>query len=654
MSRLLLYTDGSPAFLWHFATLHASREVLEQHHIVFAPMMSRMGSNPVANHKQLWLTSQPLHPLQKLLDSGHDVLLFSPNCTLNGNLMLAKRIRQDLDLSRHEVTVVHLFGNELCRVEQNWRSLPVLMPRNTRAESYPRQAKLAERLLREWGKDHVSLLVDASRSPTITLHTPMVKNIFKALGLPAPVLPSSLLPSPRFLRSCEAIRLWHALEVRSNAWPVLDKLAATTILHSLDQGWEGDEVPFSPLSLRKELLRFHVEDMQRLGELLGTDAERLSTPDWLSEQPEMSPETPLAEDRVAAFAAALPEAISVPLRRRYGNDLPLLTGDQMQLRAALSARGGQDTVHVDEPLPPVALTVLTMTYNQENYIAQCMDSVLAQQTRFPVRHLVLDHGSTDGTAAIVADYAARYPSIQPVFCGHIAQENTKGLFLRCRSTYAALCDGDDYFTDPQKLQRQVDFLESHPHCSLCFHPVLMFWEDNSQPPAVFPPTHMLPRGVRTEYYLADLLRANMIQTNSVVYRWRFKDGLPDWFRADICPGDWYWHLLHAEVGKIGFLPTIMAAYRRHKKSLYNLAFIDTVEHRRTHGMTELKTYQAINQHFQGRYFSRLSMLANGVFSDFLSLMLKEGDNSLFDEACHAAPEFAVPFIKEVKVANASR
>jgi len=141
------------------------------------------------------------------------------------------------------------------------------------------------------------------------------------------------------------------------------------------------------------------------------------------------------------------------------------------------------------------------------------------------------------------------------------------------------------------------------------------YEDGSNREGLFPPERYLPRGVRPFYYLSDLIRHNLIQTNSVMYRWRFKDGLPDWFRTDIMPGDWYWHLLHAEQGKIGFINKVMSVYRRHGKGAYYLSEIDRLKHRARVGMSEMEVYDVINRHFGKRFEPELLKHAYGVFMD---------------------------------------
>lgn len=367
----------------------------------------------------------------------------------------------------------------------------------------------------------------------------------------------------------------------------------------------------------------------------------------------MSADPPALETaQCRPFVAAMPEGLRWDLLRWFRDLDQTLAPEQRALAQAL------DDYHSRHapasafawPRPTPRLCVLTMTRNHKDYITECMESVRAQKTDFAIEHIIVDDASDDGTQDIIDDYAARHAHVRPLYMPVRSSggANIRRLFNACKSEYAALCDGDDYFTEPTKLQKQVEFLEQNPDCALCFHPVLALFEGNTHPPFVFPPQGMLPRGLRTKYYLADLLKANLIQTNSVVYRWRFRDGLPGWFRSDICPSDWYWHLLHAETGKLGFIPEIMSVYRRHAASYYAKSFISPVEHRREHGMAELETYKAVNEHFHGRYFRSLSTMANGVFADFLKIQAQDGDSSLLDAASTHYPDFALSFLKDLK------
>ncbi len=304
--------------------------------------------------------------------------------------------------------------------------------------------------------------------------------------------------------------------------------------------------------------------------------------------------------------------------------------------------------------PEPKLTVLTLTYNHEPFIARNIESILAQQTSFPIRHIIADDASDDATQEIILDYASKHPSIIPMFRKKNSggPENVRALFDMARSEYVALCDGDDYFSDPTKLQTQVDYLDANKNCSLCFHVVRVTYENAPERERLYPPVEELPRGIRPFYYLSDLIRCNIIQTNSVMYRWRFRNGLPNWFRADLCPGDWYWHLLHAENGKIGFINKVMSVYHRHQGGIYYLSETDRLKHRMLVGMQEIQTYDVINRHFNARYESILLDLINGVFADSLLYDTyraeEDGSSPILAKLCERYPDFARHFLQSLK------
>ncbi|MCL1926973.1 MAG: glycosyltransferase, partial [Syntrophorhabdaceae bacterium] len=306
--------------------------------------------------------------------------------------------------------------------------------------------------------------------------------------------------------------------------------------------------------------------------------------------------------------------------------------------------------HQEEP----KLSVLTATYNHADYIAECIESVLAQQTDFPFQHIIADDGSNDGTQGIILNYATKYPHIVPVFQKKrsFGAGNLRALFDMARTEYVAICEGDDYFTDPAKLQTQVDFLEANPYCALCFHVVRVTHEGDPESDHLYPLAGSLPGGVRPFYYLTDLIRKNFFQTNSVMYRWRFKNGLPDWFRTDLMPGDLYWHLLHAETGKIGFIDKVMGVYRRHKKGVYYLAAVDKLKHRAKTGMKELEVFDVINKHFNRIYEPILLDVTDNIFADCAvydeTRAKQEGMEPVFTKICEKHPEMAWHFLQSMK------
>lgn len=111
------------------------------------------------------------------------------------------------------------------------------------------------------------------------------------------------------------------------------------------------------------------------------------------------------------------------------------------------------------------------TYNHEAYLAQAIESVLAQQTSFGVELVLGDDCSTDSTAAICREYAAKYPGRVRFVTGQRNvgwRANYRRTFEACRGKYVAYCDGDDWWSDPRKLQMQADLLESDPSCGMCY------------------------------------------------------------------------------------------------------------------------------------------------------------------------------------------
>lgn len=219
------------------------------------------------------------------------------------------------------------------------------------------------------------------------------------------------------------------------------------------------------------------------------------------------------------------------------------------------------------------VTIRCLVYNHAKFLRQCLDGFVMQKTNFPFEAIVHDDASTDGSTEILREYAEKYPDIiKPIYeeenqfskkngnIGRIMDANTRG-------KYVAYCEGDDFWTSPDKLQKQVDFLESHPDFSICYHKVNIVNEDSSLIKGTYP--NWLEDKTYT-FTLEDFEERNIIQTNSVMYRWRFHtDERQKYFWCGIQPGDWMMHMLHAAVGKVHYMPEIMAAYRHHDNSIWN-------------------------------------------------------------------------------------
>jgi glycosyltransferase involved in cell wall biosynthesis len=237
------------------------------------------------------------------------------------------------------------------------------------------------------------------------------------------------------------------------------------------------------------------------------------------------------------------------------------------------------------------VTVAMTTYNHEKFIAQAIESVLMQETNFPIELIIGEDCSTDGTREIVKQFAMRRPDIiRPIF-----QERNVGMHANgdavmkaCRGEYIACLEGDDYWTSPQKLQKQVDFLDRHPDHSICGTRFMNVDGDN-------PTAAALPSPVQKESgTLEDILRWNYLLTCSIVYRAALLTDLPPGLR-DLHHGDMPRWVLLAQRGRIGYINEVMAAYRMHSGGVWIGASIETK-------IAALETtLKAIHNHLENRY-----------------------------------------------------
>ena len=211
----------------------------------------------------------------------------------------------------------------------------------------------------------------------------------------------------------------------------------------------------------------------------------------------------------------------------------------------------------------IMVTVTCATYNHENYISQALDGILMQKTNFKYEVIVHDDASTDGTAAIVRQYAEKYPDIiRPIY--QTENQYSKGisigmtyLYPNARGKYLAPCEGDDYWIDENKLQKQVDFLESHPEFSLCAHNSKRYYMKQDRYEVENP---VLQEG---EVSARDMLiepRHRWLATASLMYRREYAFDRPEFF--SICPvRDYALRSYCFSQGKVYYMEEPMSVYR---------------------------------------------------------------------------------------------
>jgi glycosyltransferase involved in cell wall biosynthesis len=236
------------------------------------------------------------------------------------------------------------------------------------------------------------------------------------------------------------------------------------------------------------------------------------------------------------------------------------SGEPASAQAANGAVSGRE-----EPRPKVS--VLLQTYNHERFIGRAIESVVRQDTPFPIEVIVSDDYSNDGTRAHISTSAQTHPQlIKPLFPDHHLGMNP--LFRRAldtaRGEYLALLDGDDYWTSVEKLRKQVALLDSEPELTGCFHDALVVSEEGARPTRRY-----IPEPKKKERFeLDDLLPLCYPPTLSVVLRRDVLEHVPDWV-FDFAWTDWLIWIFATRQGPFAYIDEVMGVYRVHEGGYFS-------------------------------------------------------------------------------------
>ncbi|MCE5343348.1 MAG: glycosyltransferase [Eubacteriales bacterium] len=221
---------------------------------------------------------------------------------------------------------------------------------------------------------------------------------------------------------------------------------------------------------------------------------------------------------------------------------------------------------------PPTVSICCVTYNHVSTIAQALDSFLAQREDMEIEVLVHDDASTDGTQEILRSYAALYPDVvKPLY--ETENQYRKGTamdatynFPRAAGEYIALCEGDDYWSDPHKLQKQIEAIRAHPDCTFCFTNGTVRDESGLTPDHAFIPYYPGEAAYYTpqtrEYDLCEITRLSFLPTASFLFPRAALERVPRELLLSPCPsGDLRLKLCLTAVGKAVYLHAFTCVYR---------------------------------------------------------------------------------------------
>lgn len=279
----------------------------------------------------------------------------------------------------------------------------------------------------------------------------------------------------------------------------------------------------------------------------------------------------------------------------------------------------------------IKVSVSCITYNHEKYIEQAIKSFLMQKTDFKYEILIHDDASTDSTADIIKKYQQMYPDIiKPVlqsenqYSRGVTQMSYTYNVKRAKGKYIALCDGDDYWTDKYKLQKQVDYMESDSECTLCTHSVKRVSTESGNDVGVIRPSDINRELDIREFILGGGM---FIGTNSILFPKKIINDPPKWL-FDTHAGDYPLQIFLANQGNAYYIDETMSAYRVNVQGSWTNRVYFSYEQRIEHFKRVAKMLDEINEYTGYKYNKEVETRKIYNLKDVVlyacSILLQEG------------------------------
>jgi glycosyltransferase involved in cell wall biosynthesis len=261
------------------------------------------------------------------------------------------------------------------------------------------------------------------------------------------------------------------------------------------------------------------------------------------------------------------------------------------------------------------VSVKTITYNHALYIGRCIESIIMQKTTFPFELVIGEDCSTDGTREIVMDYAKKYPEIIRVITseknvGGLA--NSKRTNNACQGEYIALCEGDDYWIDPLKLQKQYDAIREQKAALVAHATFVIFYKDGK---SLIEAKVRKAQDISGFVELKDILsHEKQFHTSSIFLRAEIIRNLPDWYYD--CPiGDYPLKVISAKAGKVYFINEVMSIYQKGNSVSYTsqkeVSKSKRDEWLFSHEIKQLKMYANLDNYTDHQYTGLIDEIVRG-------------------------------------------
>lgn len=297
-----------------------------------------------------------------------------------------------------------------------------------------------------------------------------------------------------------------------------------------------------------------------------------------------------------------------------------------------------------------AVTICCITYKHEDYIRTALDSFLMQKTNFKFKIFVGEDCGPDGTADIVREYAEKYPDIIVPFLREEnmgAPANLIDLCNHADSPYIAFCEGDDYWIDEYKLQKQYDYMQKHEELRMCFTRTKIeapedwylrsYYKTNKNGEMIMPETFPGFKMPKRDLTAQDCVSVIPMHTSSQFYRWNYDIEYPEWFFGGL-EGAFPILMMQLGKGRGGFIPDITSVYRR--SEVGGLMHENWTDHFLKTRMDYFRFLMGVRDYFIKNYDSYCKVaLENRVRAEGYNLL----SNALKIEDDEAIQQFAIKY-----------